>query len=404
MINPILISITGVDRPGITAAIMYALDKFNANVLDIGQSVIHDTLSLGMLVEVPSQVADAKSVKEAVKRVADGLNLTVRFTDITPRSYAAWVERQGEPRHIVTILSRRITARQVSRLARIIADNGLNIDQITRLSGRVPLASIDSVSQAGVEFSLRGSVSDVATLRHDLLELASGIDVDIAYQENTIYRRNRRLLAFDMDSTLIKGEIIDQLAEKAGVGKQVAIITERAMSGELDFKQSLTERLALLKGLPKSALDEVAASITLMDGAERLVGTAKKLGYKTAILSGGFTYFGKLLQKKLGIDYVYANELEIKNGFVTGRVRGSIIDGPRKAALLKEIAVKEGISLEQTIAVGDGANDLPMLNIAGLGIAFHAKPNVKASAKQSLNTLGLDGILYLMGLKERETM
>ena len=404
MKEPILISITGMDRPGITASITQTLADFDVNVLDIGQSVIHDSLSLGMMVQIPARAADAKTVKEAIQKTVAELNLAVRFVNISQPSYEHWVGQQGKSRHIVTLLARRITAHQIGRLARIVANNGLNIDKITRLSGRVPLESIGSDSQACVEFSLRGPVTDLTALRREFMELATELDVDIAYQEDNIFRRNRRLVVFDMDSTLIQAEVIDELAKCAGVGEQVAAITERAMRGELDFKQSFTERLALLKGLPETALAEVAASQKLTDGAERLVSTVKRLGYKTAILSGGFTYFGKVLQEKLGIDYVHANELEIENGVVTGRVCGEIVDGARKASLLASIAQKERISLEQVIAVGDGANDLPMLSIAGLGIAFRAKPIVKASAKQSLTTLGLDGILYLMGVRERETI
>jgi phosphoserine phosphatase len=328
--------------------------------------------------------------------------MNVRFVNISHESYKHWVGQQGKARHIVTLLAKRITAHQISRLSRIVADNGLNIDKITRLSGRVPLEEMENDSRACVEFSLRGPVANLPALRREFLNLADEIEVDIAYQENNVYRRNRRLVAFDMDSTLIQAEVIDELAKRAGVGKQVSAITERAMRGELDFKQSFTERVALLKGLPETALGEVAATLRLTDGTERLISTLKNLGYKTAILSGGFTYFGRGLQRRFGIDYVFANELEIEDGIVTGKVNGEIVDGTRKASLLASIAQHEGFSLEQTIAVGDGANDLPMLSIAGLGIAFRAKPVVKASAKQSLNTHGLDGILYLMGLSERE--
>jgi phosphoserine phosphatase len=402
--QPILVSITGMDRPGITATITKVLSEFDINVLDIGQSVIHDALSLGMMVEIPDQT-NPQEVKQAIQDKINELKLTVRFVDINFESYTNWVGQQGKARHIVTLLSKRITAYQISRLTRIVTDNGLNIDKITRLSGRVPLESIGSDGQACVEFSLRGLVDDLKSLRRKFMELADELDdVDIAYQENNVYHRNRRLVAFDMDSTLIQAEVIDELAKNAGVGKQVAEITERAMRGEIDYKESFTQRVALLKGLPESVLGEVAANLRITDGTERLMSTLKRLGYKTVILSGGFTYFGRALQRRFGFDYVYSNELEIENGLLTGNVVGEIVDGERKASLLASIAQHEGFSLEQTIAVGDGANDLPMLSIAGLGIAFRAKPIVKESAKQSLNTLGLDSILYLMGLSERETI
>lgn len=396
----LLITISGQDKPYVTSAISEILAKNNANILDLGQSVIHETLSLGMLVEIPSGTDSSPAVKDILYHMHD-MGMHVRFRPITEASYAEWVQQQGKPRHITTLLARQISAAQIAPLTKIVSGHGLNIDNISRLSGRVSLDNHDSQSKACVEFSARGN-PDVVKLRTALAELASEMDVDIAFQEDNMYRRTRRLVCFDMDSTLIEAEVIDELAKAAGVGDQVAEITERAMSGELDFNASFAERLGLLKGLDESVLEGIAKNLPVTEGAAYLIKTLKKLGYKTAILSGGFSYFGRYLQKQLGIDYVYSNELEIVDGKVTGQVSGEIINGEKKAELLRALAEKEHISLEQVVAVGDGANDLPMLSIAGLGIAFRAKPLVKAEAKQSISTLGLDAILYLMGFRDRD--
>ena len=397
----VLINITGEDRPGLTAAITGVLAQGGVNILDIGQAVIHDTLSFGILVEIPA-TEQASSVLKDLLFTAYELDQQVRFTPVAESDYQQWVNGQGKPRHIVTLLTRKVTAEQLQRVSAITARYGLNIDHIDRLSGRMPLDTPDERSKGCIEFSVRGEPADTAALRAEFLRVAQELNVDIAFQRDSLFRRNRRLAVFDMDSTLIEAEVIDELAKAAGVGEQVAEITERAMRGELDFRASFKERLALLKGLPEEVLEQIAERLPLTEGAETLFSELKRLGYKTAILSGGFTYFAKRLQALLGIDYVYANELEIVDGRLTGVAIEPIVDAQRKADLLRELAQREGLQLEQTIAVGDGANDLPMLGLAGLGVAFRAKPLVKQSAKQAISTLGLDGILYLLGYRDRE--
>lgn len=401
----LLIKMSGGDRPGLTAALTSILARYSVNLLDMGQAVIHDTLSLGLLVEVPP-AAEASSLLKDLLFEAHRIDVAISFHPVDEADYLSWVADQGKDRYIITLLARKITAVQLAQVSQVVAANRLNIENINRLSGRAALEGSAEIEKgrACVELSVRGQPTDIAAMRVEFLRIANEFEIDIAFQKDDAYRRNRRLVVFDMDSTLIQSEVIDELAAEAGVGEQVAAITERAMRGELDFDASFRARVALLKGLEESALERVRERIQLTEGAERLIATLKALGYRTAILSGGFTWFGNHLKQHLGIDYVYANELEMQDGRVTGQVTGTIVNGARKAELLKEIARQEGIRLAQTIAVGDGANDLPMLSIAGLGIAFRAKPLVKQSAEQSISTLGLDGILYLVGVRDRDQL
>lgn len=370
-----------------------------SDILDVGQSVIHDRLSIGLLVSVSSERADRLQQSLEVMCQSEGLSLD--WEHVTEDRYTDWVNAQGQPRYIVTLLARRVSAEHIAALGAVVYRHGLNIDGITRLSGRIPLGPVPPSSKACVEFSVRGQTADRAQFRRELMSVASRLDIDLAFQQDDMYRRNRRLVVFDMDSTLIEAEVIDELAKRAGVGEQVMSITDRAMRGELNFKDSFSERVALLKGLSASVLEDIANTLPVTEGAAHLISVLRRLGYRTAIVSGGFTYFAKALQAQLGIDYVFANELDIENGLVTGRVTGDVVDGERKAQLLRQLAQAEDISLQQVIAVGDGANDLPMLSIAGLGIAFRAKPLVQEAAEQSISTLGLDAILYLLGISDR---
>ena len=402
----ILINISGHDRPGVTAALTSILAKYDATVLDIGQADIHHNLSLGILFRTTSDVS-GEIMKDLLFKAYD-LQVKIRFTPVTIEAYESWVNRQGKNRWIITLLGRQLTARHIALVAEVIAEQGLNIDAIQRLTGRPPLnvgtdqtdSADDHSAKACIEFSVRGTPLDREEMQSRFMRIAADEAFDISLQEDTMYRRCRRLICFDMDSTLIQTECIDQLAECAGVGEKVREITERAMRGEIDFTESFRERVALLKGLDVNVMEGIAERLPITEGVGRMMEVLKRTGYKTAILSGGFTFFGEYLKRKFGCDYMYANVLEVMDGMLTGRFVGVVVDGRRKAELLRLIAQVENVDMAQTIAVGDGANDLPMLSAAGLGIAFHAKPKVKESARQSISTIGIDGVLYFLGFKD----
>ena len=394
----ILININGADRPGVTAALTEILAKNNAVILDIGQADIHNHLSLGILFQ--STEGNSGDILKELLFKSYELDVNIRFNPITEQEYSQWVGMQGKNRYIITILSRKLTAKQIAGVSRIVAEQDMNIDDIKRLTGRIPLDENARTPKASVEFSVRGTPKNKECMKAEFMKLSTELEMDISFQEDSMYRRMRRLICFDMDSTLIETEVIDELAIRAGVGDQVKAITEAAMRGEIDFCESFRQRCALLKGLDVSVMQEIAENLPITEGVDRLMRILKKVGFKIAILSGGFTYFGNFLKQKYNIDYVYANELEIENGKLTGNHVGDIVDGKRKAELLRLIAQVENVDIRQTVAVGDGANDLPMISIAGLGIAFHAKPKVKATAKQSISTIGLDGILYFLGYKD----
>jgi phosphoserine phosphatase len=395
-----LLNISGQDKPGLTSGLTGVLAEYDAKVLDIGQANIHETLSLGMLFEIQSGEKSSAVQKDLLFKAYE-LGITAKFTPISLEDYEHWVTLQGKDRYIVTILGEKLSAFQITEVTKVISEKNLNIDAIKRLTGRLSLVKKEEYPRASIELSIRGKIENKADLTAKFLQISHDLDVDIAFQEDNIYRRNRRLVCFDMDSTLIQAEVIDKLAELAGVGDEVKAITEAAMQGEIDFNESFISRMKLLKGLKEEVLHDVAVNLPITKGARRLIDTLKSYGFKTAILSGGFTYFGHYLQKEFGIDYVYANQLEIIDGVLTGNYLGEIVNGEKKAEYLKEIALKEGIDINQTIAVGDGANDLQMLNLAGLGIAFHAKPTVKDNAQSSISSIGLDGVLYLLGYHDR---
>jgi phosphoserine phosphatase len=387
----VLITMTGQDQPGIIAAVTAHIAEAGARIRDIEQTVTHTLLSLSVLIDFPTGESDRRPLLKDLLFLAKELGLDLDFQVLDEAGYR---RKTNSDAYVVTIMGGEVSAAALARVSRLLADHGGNIERISKLT-QGQLRCVELLITAPPALEVRG-------LTRKLLHAGASLGVDIAVQKESLYRRAKRLVVMDMDSTLIRIEVIDELARIAGVGAEVAAITSRAMEGELDFNQALRERVALLRGLSTDALEEVYRNIPFTSGAKTLVRILKRLGFKTAVISGGFRFFTDRLQAELGLDYAFANQLEIAGGAVTGRLSGPIIDGTRKAQLLEEIARREGITLDQVIAIGDGANDLPMLGRAGLGVAFNAKARVREEADTHISQASLDSILYLIGLSERE--
>ena len=395
-----LIQISGRDQVGVMAGVSDLLAKENAVILDVGESVIHATLSLGFLVEL-SLDTDCDQLNEKLCTLLEPIGLSATMEQVSDASYASWVERGGQMRYIITLLADPLTAEQLHAISTICARHELSIDRMRRLSGRPHLNGRNDELHC-VEMSVRGFPDDSTQLRADWLRVSQELGLDISVQADNVFRRHRRLVAFDMDSTLIEMEIIDALANITGNASQVQEITEAAMQGQIDFTDSLRSRTKMLAGLPEMLMQELATDLPITPGAERLIRILRFLGFKVAIISGGFDYFANYLGRKLGADYVFANQLECRDGELTGNIVGDVVDRKRKADLLREISQKEGIAMDQVIAVGDGANDLEMLSAAGLGVAYRAKPTVVAESDHSISKGGLDTILFLLGISHQE--
>jgi phosphoserine phosphatase len=390
--TPVLITVTGPDKPGVSSALFAVLSRHEVELVDVEQVVIRGRLVLGVLVGAPT---DPEGVQEAVEQAMDSVGMHV---DVEVGDGAAAATPPGES-HVIVVLGRPVTARGFTEVARRLADLGVNIDAIHRIAD-YPVTGLELRVSASP--NARGGPIADEQLQAELAELAVKVGLDLAVERAGLTRRAKRLVVFDVDSTLIQGEVIEMLAAKAGREEEVREVTEAAMRGELDFAESLRRRVAVLAGLPESVLADVAADLQLTPGARTTVRTLKRLGFRCGVVSGGFSQVVAPLAEDLGLDFHAANELEVVDGKLTGQVAGEIVDRAGKAVALRRFADSSGVPLAQCVAVGDGANDIDMLSAAGLGVAFNAKPALREVANTALSHPFLDALLFVLGVTRAE--